>query len=226
MNARIDHLVIAADSLEQGTAWCEALFGVQPSGGGKHALMGTHNHVMDISTERFPQCYLEIIAVDPGAPEPGRPRWFGLDQPALREAVRERPRLVHAVARTAALETLRQGLATCGLDPGVPVAVQRDSPYGTLKWLITVREDGRTECGGALPTLIEWTGPHPCDHLPQTALALQELVLRGVPEEALAVLKMPGVKAGTAKAASSTPLSATLDSPRGTVVIDSWRAGK
>jgi hypothetical protein len=35
-------------------------------------------------------CYLEIIATDPEAPAPGRPRWFGLDQPALREAVRGR----------------------------------------------------------------------------------------------------------------------------------------
>lgn len=188
--------------------------------------MGTHNRVMDISTERFPQCYLEILAVDPGAPAPGRPRWFGLDQPALREAVRERPRLVHAVARTAVLETLRQGLATCGLDPGLPLAAQRDTPYGTLKWLITVRDDGRTECGGALPTLIEWTGPHPCDHLPPTPVGLLGLVLRGVPEEALAVLKLPGVGAGPAVAAHPTPLSATLSSPRGPVVIDSWHAGK
>ncbi|MDQ0821369.1 hypothetical protein QFZ79_003744 [Arthrobacter sp. V4I6] len=43
MNASIDYLVIAADSLEQGAAWCAATFGVQPSGGGKHPLMGTHN---------------------------------------------------------------------------------------------------------------------------------------------------------------------------------------
>jgi Glyoxalase-like domain len=100
VNARIDHLVFAADSLKQGEAWCEATFGVQPSGGGKHALMGTHNQVMNISTERFPDCYLEIIAIDPEATAPGRSRWFGLDQPALREAVGERPRLVHAVART------------------------------------------------------------------------------------------------------------------------------
>ncbi len=40
VNARIDHLVIAADSLEQGTAWCEALFGVQPSGGWQTRLDG------------------------------------------------------------------------------------------------------------------------------------------------------------------------------------------
>ena len=224
MNARIDHLVIAADSLEQGSAWCEATFGVQPAGGGKHALMGTHNRVMDISTARFPQCYLEIIAIDPEAPVPGRPRWFGLDQPLLREAVREFPRLVHAVARTGAMEMLRQSLAACELDPGVPLAAQRDTPYGLLKWRITVRDDGRAECAGALPTLIEWTGAHPCEHLPQTPLALQELVLRGVPQEALDVLRLPHVRATPAEPAHTAPLSATLGSPRGTVIIDAWHA--
>jgi hypothetical protein len=224
VNARIDHLVVAADSLEQGAAWCEATFGVQPSGGGKHAFMGTHNRVVDISTVPFPQCYLEIIAIDPEAPAPPRPRWFGLDQPALREAVRELPRLVHAVARTGMMEMLRQSLANWALDPGVALAAERDTPHGLLKWRITVRDDGRTECAGALPTLIEWTGSHPCAHLPQTPLALQELVLRGVPQEALDVLKLPEVTAAPVEPARPAPLSAKLNSPRGTVLIDGWHA--
>lgn len=224
MNARIDHLVVAADSLAQGSAWCDATFGVQPAGGGKHAFMGTHNLVMAISTERFPDCYLEIIAIDPDAPAPGRPRWFGLDQPALREALRERPRLVHAVARTRMIETLRRSLANFALDPGVPLAAQRDTPHGLLKWRITVRDDGRIECAGALPTLIEWQGPHPSEHLPPTPLALEELIFRGVPPQALAVLKLPDVLAIPLDPAQDAPLSATLNSPRGRVVLDAWHA--
>lgn len=224
MNARIDHLVVAADSLAQGWAWCDATFGVQPAGGGKHAFMGTHNLVMAISTERFPDCYLEIIAIDPDAPAPGRPRWFGLDQPALREALRERPRLVHAVARTRMMEALRRSLANFGLDPGVPLAAQRDTQHGLLKWRITVRDDGRIECAGALPTLIEWQGPHPSEHLPPTPLALEELIFRGVPPQALDVLKLPDVLAIPLDPAQDAPLSATLNSPRGRVVLDAWHA--
>lgn len=224
MNARIDHLVVAADSLAQGSAWCDATFGVQPAGGGKHAFMGTHNLVMAISTERFPDCYLEIIAIDPDAPAPGRPRWFGLDQPALREALRERPRLVHAVARTRMIETLRRSLANFALDPGVPLAAQRDTQHGLLKWRITVRDDGRIECAGALPTLIEWQGPHPSEHLPPTPLALEELIFRGVPPQALDVLKLPDVLAIPLDPAQDAPLSATLNSPRGRVVLDAWHA--
>ncbi len=73
MNASIDHLVIAADSLEQNADWRAATFGDQPSGGGKHPLMGTHNRVIAISSESFPDCYLEVIAIDPDAPAPRRP---------------------------------------------------------------------------------------------------------------------------------------------------------
>jgi catechol 2,3-dioxygenase-like lactoylglutathione lyase family enzyme len=51
VNASIDHLVIAADSLEQGADWRAATFGVQPSGRGKHPLMGTHHRVIAISSE-------------------------------------------------------------------------------------------------------------------------------------------------------------------------------
>jgi hypothetical protein len=34
-------VVIAADSLEQGAAWCAGTFGVQPSGGGHSQLLVT-----------------------------------------------------------------------------------------------------------------------------------------------------------------------------------------
>ena len=222
MNARIDHLVIAADSLEQGAAWCAATFGVQPAGGGKHALMGTHNRVVAISSNSFPDCYLEVIAIDPDAPAPGRPRWFGLDHPGLRDALRDSPRLVHAVARTTKIEMLCQELANCALDPGELLTAQRDTPYGLLKWRITVRNDGRMESAGALPSLIEWQGEHPCAHLPRTDLSLRQLVLRGIPRQAFDVLQLPAVDTSPIDALRRAPLSATLESPRGRVVLDAW----
>jgi hypothetical protein len=42
VNPRIDHVVIAADSLEQGAAWCAATFGVRPAGGGSIRLKPSH----------------------------------------------------------------------------------------------------------------------------------------------------------------------------------------
>ena len=46
MNVELDHLVIVADSLEQGAAWCASTLGVEPGPGGRHALMGTHNRLL------------------------------------------------------------------------------------------------------------------------------------------------------------------------------------
>ncbi|MBE7420545.1 MAG: VOC family protein [Ideonella sp.] len=241
MTARIDHLVIVAASLEQGSRWCEATLGATPVAGGRHALMGTHNRLLAIGSEPFPDCYLEIIAIDPEAPSPARPRWFGIDEPALRAAVREQPRLVHAVARTRMVEMLRWGLINCGLNPGTLQAMQRDTPHGTLKWRLTLRDDGRTDCGGALPTLIEWQqGAHPCERLPPSGVALRSLALRGVPAQAIKVLRMPAVRfeevrpvtaalnaptapsAPSAPSARVAPLCATLETPLGHVVLHGW----
>jgi len=224
VNTRIDHLVIVADTLEQGAHWCEATLGATPAAGGRHPRMGTHNRLLSISAERFPDTYLEIVAIDPDAPSPGRPRWMGIDDPALRAAVRETPRLVHAVARTSMIEMVRWGLINCGLNPGAPVAAERDTPDGMLKWRITVRDDGLPECAGALPTLIEWQGRHPCERLPESSVRLRDLTLRGLPPQALDVLKLPAVQtpARTREPIREPALSATFDTPRGAVTLDSW----
>jgi glyoxalase-like protein len=219
VNARVDHLVIVADTLDQGSHWCEATLGATPVAGGRHPRMGTHNRLLAISSERFADTYLEIIAIDPDAAPPERARWMGMDDPALRAAVRELPRLAHVVARTSMIEMVRWGLINCGLNPGVPVAAERDTPEGVLKWRITVRDDGLPECAGALPTLIEWQDRHPCDRLPRSPVQLRELTLRGLPPQALDVLKLPAVQ--TAARAGEPALSATFETPRGAVILDS-----
>ena len=101
--------------------------------------MGTHNRLLKIASERFPDSYLEIIAIDPEAPPPGRARWFGLDTVDLSAG----PRLVHFVARSTMLDMHRWGLITVGFQPGLPLAASRETPAGTLSWQIVVREDGR-----------------------------------------------------------------------------------
>jgi hypothetical protein len=224
MNARVDHLVIVADTLEQGSQWCETTLGAEPVTGGQHPLMGTHNCLLAIGGERFPSTYLEIIAIDRNASAPQRPRWFAMDDPALQTGARVAPRLVHAVARTPMIEMVRWGLINCGLDPGVPIAASRDTPAGLLTWRITVRDDGRVECAGALPTLIEWQGPHPCDRLPASPVVLCALTLRGLPPQAVDVLKLPAVQTGPRAGASAreAALSATFETPRGAVTLDSW----
>jgi hypothetical protein len=219
MNTHLDHLVVAAESLEQGVAWCEATLGVCPGPGGRHPLMATHNRLAKIATADFPDAYLEIVAIDPQAAPPGRARWFGLDDPALQASLRTSgPRLVHAVARTTQLDMQRWALITMGLRPGNPVRAGRDTPEGPLSWQILVRDDGTLACGGALPTLIQWEGRHPAQAMPDSGLGLRSLALRGVPDGARDVLKLRGVDIGPGPGPA---LRAVLATPGGLVDLAS-----
>lgn len=218
MSVAVDHLVVAVATLAQGVAWCEAALGVTPGPGGRHAIMGTHNRLLKIATETYPGAYLEIIAIDADAPAPQRTRWFGLDEATMHARLRIGPRLVHLVARSTTLELHRSGLIAAGHDPGEPVAASRDTPDGVLSWQILVRDDGALDCGGALPTLIQWRGPHPTDFMPDSGVTLRALMLHGVPQRARDVLRLRGVQV------LPTPgpaLRATLASPLGEVVLDS-----
>jgi len=216
VTAVLDHLVVAAATLAQGVAWCEATLGVTPDAGGRHAWMGTHNRLLAIGSEAFPQSYLEIIAVDPDAPAPARVRWFDLDDAGLQAALRrDGPRLVHWVVRTDALEPRRAALARWGVNPGTIVAAQRDTPIGPLRWRITLRDDGRCLGAGAWPSWIAWDGLHPTAALPPRGVALRALTVGGVPAAAAAALDVPGLGVNERAA----PLLAVLDTPRGAVTL-------
>ncbi len=91
---RLDHIVVASLTLEEGVAHVERCLRVIVPRGGEHPLMGTHNHLMRLGEE----IYLEIISPNPEV-HPQRPRWFGLDGSELLSQLRESPRLITWVAR-------------------------------------------------------------------------------------------------------------------------------
>jgi hypothetical protein len=220
ITSRVDHLVIAADTLAQGVAWCEATLGVTPGPGGEHTFMGTHNRLLRIATPAFPRAYLEIIAINPDAVPPWRTRWFDLDDEALRESIRVQPRLVHFVASTPDGSAALQALAALDIDRGPLLRAQRETPAGWLRWQITVRPDGQRLFDGGLPTLIEWGDTHPCDAMPESGLSLESLTMHH-PDVRLAAaytavrLERVHIKPGPPN------LSATLRGPRGLVTIES-----
>ncbi|HEY8880135.1 MAG TPA: VOC family protein [Roseateles sp.] len=168
MSMELDHLVVGAATLEEGVAWCERVLGVTPGPGGRHALMGTHNRLLNISGPNHPRAYLEIIAVDPDAPPPGRARWFDLDQPALRERLTQGPGLIHWVSRVPNLDAALANWRGEGVDAGEAVEASR----GNLRWRIALREDGRRLRREALPVLIEWGEAHPTDTQPASGVQL------------------------------------------------------
>jgi hypothetical protein len=210
----VDHLVVAARTLAEGAVWCEATLGIVPGPGGRHPLMGTHNRLFKIAGAAFPNAYFEIIAIDPDAAPPGRARWFGLDETDLAAG----PRLVHVVARCGQLDLRRRELMALGLAPGDAVAASRPTPGGLLSWQILVRDDGRLECDGALPTLIEWNGRHPAEAMPESGVTLKSLALAGVPDRARDALRLAHVAVSSTPA---TPITAVLATPKGDVTLES-----
>jgi hypothetical protein len=155
---RLDHLALSTMRLEEGVAAVEDLLGVPMAGGGKHAAMGTHNRLIGLG-----DLYLEVIAIDPDAPPPGRPRWFDLDRftgPA---------RLTNWIVAT---DDLSSALATGPQGWGAPMDLAR----GDYRWRMAVPDSGRLPHDGLCPALIHWTGPlHPARALPDHGLRLERL---------------------------------------------------
>lgn len=219
LDARVDHLVVAATRLEEAVAWCEATLGVTPGPGGQHPLMGTHNRLLRITGDAFPDSYLELIAIDPAAPAPGRRRWFDLDDPALQARLaQDGPQLVHWVARVSDVHAAAAALAVLDIDRGDVLAASRATADGLLRWQITVRPDGQRLHGGALPTLIQWQGAHPAARLPDAGLALQALALRD-PQPARLRTACARLGLDLAVTRGLSGLSARLDTPRGPVTL-------
>ena len=156
-----DHLAIACTDLETGARAVEAALGVALSPGGKHPHMGTHNRLLSLG----PGAYLEVIAIDPDAPAPDHPRWFGLD------GFSGPPRLVGWVARAADLDS---ALAAAPKGAGVATDLAR----GDLRWRMGISPSGVMPFDATFPALIEWQGAvHPTDRLPDTGCRLAGLTL-------------------------------------------------
>lgn len=232
MKAQLDHLVVAAKTLDIGVQWCEAFLGITPAPGGEHAQYGTHNRLFKIATPANPLAYLEIIAIDPGAarrPVAPAKRWFDLDDDALQSAISTEPRLIHFVVSTSDIQAGRTALRGLDIDRGPAVQASRHSRRGLLQWQITVRADGQRLFDGALPTLIQWGKPdepdplrlHPRNTLPRSRVSLQGIA---VTHPSAAKLQMAYDAIGlTGIAVHTGPanIAATLQSPRGMVVLNS-----
>jgi hypothetical protein len=208
----LDHIVIGATSLAEGVAFVRERLGVDIPPGGKHPTMGTHNHLMRLGTSAF----LEVIAINPDAPPPDRPRWFDLDSPAMRARLAERPRLIAWVARVPDIAAAVQRAAYA---PGAITAARRDA----LSWRLTVPEDGRIPGDGVLPHVIEWDGGiRPWERMADRGCALEALVLaHPQPDLIAAGLRSIGADeiAGVRVVHGSAPaLSVRIVTPAGSVV--------
>ena len=245
VGAQIDHIVVVAQTLEQGIAWCEATLGITPNEGGEHKQFGTHNCLFKIATPQYPLAYFEIIAIKPDAtnsiasqaintPAIGQKRinsarWFDMDDAELQKAVAVEPRLVHFVAQTADIQAAKSVLKLQGIDRGTAVEASRHTRKGRLEWKITVRDDGQRLFNGTLPSLIQWgknadAEPlrlHPRNTLPRSGVSLQSVAVSSLSSDKLQAAYTAIGLIGVTIAQGEPNLTVTLRTPKGVVTLQS-----
>ena len=203
MMLALDHIAISAETLDAGAAWVQMALGVPLAGGGKHPLMGTHNRLLSLG-----DLYLEVIAIDPKAPKPGHPRWFGLDH------FQGPPRLTNWICRT---ENLDAALAAA--PPGTGTAT--DLARGDYRWRFAVPASGKLPFDDRFPALIQWQGDlHPTKSLRDHGIRLTGLAITH--PDAPALRAALGALADPRVSVELGPyhaLRATFDTPDGTRVL-------
>jgi hypothetical protein len=202
---RLDHLVVAAQTLAAGVSYVQSRLGVTLHHGGRHLQQGTYNQVT-----RLGEVYLEVIAPDPESAIP--PAWFGLADTTVVASLAT-PRLLTWVAQTDDISGLIRRTAY----PVFPRAAQRD----VLKWQFGFTADGGLLAEGLLPYLIEWQSDPPTASLPATGYKV--IRLEGTHPDATEVnrqLQRLGLEAALqVQPASQAQLRAHIETPDGQVVV-------
>ncbi len=196
---RLDHLAIAAETLEEGVAWAEERFGLPFLAGGKHARFGTHNRLLGLEDD----LYLEVIAVDPNATSEG-PRWFDLDN------FTGPPRLTNWICEPVDfVAALRHGMRS------VPMA------RGDLRWDMGAPEDGSLPMGGAYPTVLRWhTDTPPGVALPSSGVRLLRLDVSHPDASAIEAQIAAELNDGRVQFHTGpVGLSATFETPQGQITL-------
>ena len=136
--------------------------------GTRHDYMGTHNHRLQLGNT----VYLEIVALDPDGTEPGRPRWFGLDnQEKVRSDWNDGRRLRGWVANTDAIDST---VSTHRAIFGDKVALPTSNPTFDF----TIPDDGSLPLDGAAPSIIDHRGdPTSMASIPDLGARLLSLTL-------------------------------------------------
>ena len=206
----LDHIAITAFSLEAGAALVADTLGVETQRGGEHPRMATHNRLLRLGES----IYLEVIAPNPAARSPGRPRWFGLDTLA--------PHALPALSAWVVRSTDIQASAAAASEPLGDLEPMRRS---ALDWLITIPADGSVPLEGAAPALIQWhADAHPATRMEDKGCALALLeIFHPDPERISRLLSSLELEAPVAvrQAGPGDPvrLAAHIDTPHGRRIL-------
>ena len=206
---QFDHMTVIAPTLDEGIEHVRACLEINLINGATHSDMGTHNKRVKLGAD----CYLEVIAINPDAPSPNGPRWFGLDQAeVVRSDWSNGSRLKGWVARTNDIDT---------------VLMSHGHFLGSKKWLendfyFSVLPDGALPMGGVLPCVID-VGDQPptATSLEDQGVRLREFVLEHPsPSKIIALYNEMGItKPPKIREGEHLSYSALLDTPSGLKVL-------
>lgn len=145
---KLDHLTVIAPTLAEGCAHVRECLGLDVPFGSRHDYMGTHNHRLRLGGA----VYLEIVALDPAGIDPGRPRWFGVDDAeTVRSDWNEGRRLRGWVANTQVMDTV---LAAHGGIFGEKTPLPPEAP----SFAFSIPAGGSLPLDGAAPSIIDHRG--------------------------------------------------------------------
>ena len=205
----VDHLLLGASDLDQGIAYVEQQTGVRARVGGSHPGVGTRNALLSLGGRQ----YLEIIAPDPSQSS------FGFQIDLRRLAA---PKLVTWAAATTDLDGVVARARAADFGVFGPRDGSRVRPDGvTLRWRTAGISGGAAGSDvDAVPFFIQWAADsvHPSEDAPQGCRLAAFEIQHPDPSKVKDTLRRLGIDADPSTAPQAA-LKATIDTPRGRVVL-------
>jgi hypothetical protein len=159
---KLDHIVIAANTLEEGTTYIENKLRIKLSEIGYHKDMGTYNRVVKISK----RVYLEVISIDRNCEQLKSKRWFNLDSLKLQSQLKKSPRVIGYVIENEDTKILKY------YEPFFRAS------RGKYKWKFAMPDTNvstiadQPYLNGIIPSLINWESEKPIKKMQDNHLNL------------------------------------------------------
>ena len=161
---KLDHIVLGANTLQEGTDYIEKKLGLSLSEIGYHHHMGTHNRVIKIGEN----IYLEVIAIDPNANKPKHFRWFNLDNEEQQARLKISPQIIGYV-----------------IENENPHMLKFYNPFfeasrGDYCWEFAMPKCDNNQIknelieSGLVPSLIQWKSKKPVDQMVDNYFELEK----------------------------------------------------
>lgn len=207
MSVTLDHVLWAAPDLDAGAALMEQLVGVTPARGGSHPGLGTRNSLLSLG-----DTYLEILSPDPAQALEGT-RGGAI-------AARRGPGLYMFAMQTTDLAAYAAAAARAGVPTKGPIEMSRTRLDGVrLEWACLYMD--HPLFGEMVPFGIDWkNSPHPSATTPKGCRLVELVALHPRAPELAEIYRTMGI-AVEARIAAEPGFLATLETPRGTVVLTS-----